>query len=111
MPTDLTSVLAANLAAGRARTYLAERHHQGRSQGDGEWRNGDVLEAFLAVVNRVEVIIVGPRTVTASTPATHNGHVWSYVAGDALTAALHADGTGGTVARTDTHTFTLTLTP
>lgn len=103
--TDLITAFAAHLAAGRARTYIAERYLSARKGFDGQWSNGDVLEAFLRTVNAIEVVVDDPHTVRAVAPATHNGRIWAYVGGDALRCA-HP---GGAVTRLDDRTFVLKL--
>lgn len=107
--TSLIGGLAAHLAAGRARTYIAERYRAARHGHDGHWSNGDVLEAFLRTVNAIEIVVDDPRTVRAVAPATHNGRIWAYVGGDALNGSAHFGKSKGTVTRLDEHTFILRL--
>lgn len=104
--TDLLAGFRAHLAAGAARTYIAERHRRARLGYDGHWSNGDVLEAFLRTVNAIEIVVDDTRTVRAVAPATHNGRIWAYVGGDALRGAHLGR---GVVARLDEHTFILRL--
>lgn len=104
-PTILNA-LAAHMVAGRARTALVEKYIRTRRRLDGEWRNEDVREAMLRVMDMIEFTVVDRRTITAKAPHTHNGQIWAYLGGDALRNAFPGH---GTLTQTDTYTFTLTI--
>ena len=104
----LLTALAAHMAAGRAQTHLTEHYVRTRRRLTGEWRNEDVREAMLRVMDMITFEVVDARTVTARAPHTHNGRIWAYLGGDALRSAYPGP---HTVTRTDDYTFTLTLNP
>lgn len=92
-----------------AQGAVAERAHAARSGRDGEWRNADVLRAFLAVLDRITITAEGLREVRVGLPPNHHGQLWGYVADEALTVAMRRLGVTGTVTRADRYTYTLTI--
>jgi hypothetical protein len=106
-PTILNA-LAAHMVAGRARTFMVEHYVRTRRRLDGEWRNEDVREAMLRVMDTITFTVVDRRTVKAEAPRTHNGRIWAYWGGDALKASFPGP---HVLTRTDDYTFTLTLNP
>lgn len=103
---DILDALAAHMTAGRARTHLAEKYITARRRLDGDWRNEDVREAMLRVIDLIEFAVVDRHTITATAPHTHNGRIWAYLGGDALRDAYPGR---SALTRTDDYTFTLTI--
>lgn len=103
---SLLAALAAHMTAARAQSALVEKYVRTRRRLDGEWRNDDVREAMLRVMQMIDIRVIDPRTVVAAAPNTHNGRIWAYLGGDALREAFPGQ---STLTRTDDYTFTLTL--
>lgn len=101
----------ADRIANTALGYLTDRKTAACGGHDGEWRNPDVLRAFVATLRIITVTADHAGQVTATAPPTREGRVWAYAGGDALRAARRTVGVTGTVARLDDRTFVLTFDP